>query len=255
MAPGGRPESCGAGEENSGGRVSGGASDTGTASIAVAGPLSSGRTAARDSARRIPLRLALERLAHEGLLGIRRTRGFIVQQFSAEDIFDAIELRGTLEGVAARLAAERLRDAGDLAAMYNLDREMRNAVEGRGLTLQRFSRYVDLNAEFHAGLLALARSRLLERAMEQVCCLPFASPSAFLQRHSLSTDSRELLPIALDHHRQILQAIEKREAARAESLTREHARLARRNLENALKNQELLRLVPGAKLIQLREAG
>lgn len=204
---------------------------------------------------RIPLRLALERLAHEGLLGIRRTRGFIVQQFSAEDIFDAIELRGTLEGVAARLAAERLRDAGDLAAMYNLDREMRNAVEGRGLTLQRFSRYVDLNAEFHAGLLALARSRLLERAMEQVCCLPFASPSAFLQRHYLSTDSRELLPIALDHHRQILQAIEKREAARAESLTREHARLARRNLENALKNQELLRLVPGAKLIQLREAG
>jgi GntR family transcriptional regulator of vanillate catabolism len=64
-----------------------------------------------------------------------------------------------------------------------------------------------------------------------------------------------LLPIALDHHRQILRAIETREAARAETLTREHARLARRNLENALKNHELLRLVPGAKLIELQEAG
>ena len=54
---------------------------------------------------RIPLHLALERLAHEGFLEIRPTRGFVVQRFSTEDIYDAIELRGLLEGAAARLAA------------------------------------------------------------------------------------------------------------------------------------------------------
>src|SRR5437763_4139685 len=53
---------------------------------------------------RIPLRLVLQRLAHEGLLAVRSTRGFVVQNFSAIDIYEAIELRGVLEGMAARLA-------------------------------------------------------------------------------------------------------------------------------------------------------
>src|SRR5690349_19545726 len=57
---------------------------------------------------RIPLRLALERLAHEGFLEIRPTRGFIAQQFSIADIYDAVELRGSIEGMAARFAAERI---------------------------------------------------------------------------------------------------------------------------------------------------
>src|ERR1700677_3522226 len=56
--------------------------------------------AAKLRVSRIPLRLALERLAHEGLLEIRPTRGFVAQQFSTTDIYDAIDLRGLLEGAA-----------------------------------------------------------------------------------------------------------------------------------------------------------
>src|ERR1700727_2067814 len=62
--------------------------------------------AAKLRVSRIPLRLALERLAHEGFLEIRPTRGFVFQQFSTTDIHDAIDLRGLLEGAAARLASE-----------------------------------------------------------------------------------------------------------------------------------------------------
>ena len=57
--------------------------------------------AAQLQVSRIPLHLALERLAHEGFLEARPTRGFVVQQFSTEDIYDAIELRGLLEGAAS----------------------------------------------------------------------------------------------------------------------------------------------------------
>src|ERR1700761_4501478 len=53
---------------------------------------------------RVPLRIALERLANEGFLEVFKKRGFIVQRFSTEDIFDAVELRGVVEGVAARRA-------------------------------------------------------------------------------------------------------------------------------------------------------
>src|SRR5712691_3318703 len=80
--------------------------------------------AARLDVSRIPLRLALERLAHEGFLEIRPTRGFIVQRFTTGDIFDAIELRGLLEGAAARLAAERLRDVRDLQLLQDASHEI-----------------------------------------------------------------------------------------------------------------------------------
>src|SRR3984893_17019530 len=45
--------------------------------------------AAQLGVSRIPLRLVLERLAHEGLLVVRPTRGFVVQHFSTADIYDA----------------------------------------------------------------------------------------------------------------------------------------------------------------------
>ncbi len=56
---------------------------------------------------RTPVRAALVRLAEEGLLEALPGGGFAVRDFSETDICDAIELRGTLEGLAARLAAER----------------------------------------------------------------------------------------------------------------------------------------------------
>src|SRR3954465_15852104 len=49
---------------------------------------------------RTPLRLALARLEHEGLLTSLSSGGFIVRQFTREEIADAIELRGVLEGTA-----------------------------------------------------------------------------------------------------------------------------------------------------------
>src|SRR5688572_1471432 len=57
---------------------------------------------------RTPLRLVLDRLEQEGLLTARPTGGFIATEFSVQDIHDGIEIRGVLEGTAARLAAERL---------------------------------------------------------------------------------------------------------------------------------------------------
>src|SRR5512143_3757926 len=56
---------------------------------------------------RTPLRLALAELEHEGLLRSLSRAGYAVREFTQDDIRDAIELRGVLEGTAARFAAER----------------------------------------------------------------------------------------------------------------------------------------------------
>ena len=200
---------------------------------------------------RIPLRLALERLAHEGFLEIRPTRGFIAQEFSISDIYDGIELRGSIEGTAARFAAERLKDDRDVEPLRALNGEMVALVHRRKLTLDNVARYIELNSKFHAEVMKLSRSRLLRRAMEQVCSHPFASPNAFLRRHYVAPESHELFLISVDHHRCIAEAIAGRESARAENVAREHARIARRNLEVALSNRELGESVPGLKLIAL----
>jgi GntR family transcriptional regulator of vanillate catabolism len=200
---------------------------------------------------RIPLRLVLERLAHEGFLEMRPTRGFIAQQFSIADINDAIDLRGALEGMAARLAAERLTSQDSLTTLRSLHEEMATLVRRRKLTLDLVAEYIDRNSRFHAEVLALSDSSRLRRAMDQICSLPFASASAFLRRHYSAPESHELFLISVEHHRAIVEAIGAREGARAENVAREHARVARRNLESAMEHQQLGELVPGLKLIRL----
>jgi GntR family transcriptional regulator, vanillate catabolism transcriptional regulator len=200
---------------------------------------------------RIPLRLVLERLAHEGLLDVRPTRGFVVQRFATTDIYDAIELRGLLEGMAARLTAEKVHSSEDRAKLLSLHDELVSVVRRRKLTLVCLERYMELNGKFHAEILRLSDSRMLQRAMEHVCSLPFASPSAFVRRQYLAPESWDLFRIAIDQHQDIVDAIVNREAARAETLSREHARVARRNLESALKNGEIAKFVPGMKMIKL----
>ena len=200
---------------------------------------------------RIPLRLVLERLAHEGLLAVLPTRGFVVQRFSTADIYEAIELRGLLEGMAARLAAEKLENPGEAAKLQALNKDLLLLVRRRKLTLECLEQYIDLNAKFHAEILRLSQCRMLDRAIEHVCSLPFASPSAFVRRQYIAPESWELFHIAIDQHRGIVDAIVNREVARAETLSREHARVARRNLESALKNGEIAKFVPGMRLIKL----
>src|SRR4051794_18075724 len=68
---------------------------------------------------RTPLRLALMTLEHEGLIATLPGGGFAVRGFTRDDVNDAIELRGVLEGTAARFAAERptsTRDLGPIRA-------------------------------------------------------------------------------------------------------------------------------------------
>lgn len=200
---------------------------------------------------RIPLHLALERLAGEGFLEILPKRGFQVQRFSIDDIYDSIELRGLLEGAAARMAAERLKDVRNLSPMRMLSEEILALVRKSKMTIEGFTQYIDLNAQFHSAMLDLADSRMLRRALERACCLPFASPSAFLKRQYISTDLRELFLISADQHCAIVDAIAKREGMRAEGIAREHAHVARRNFEDAVRHREHIHDLAGTRLASL----
>ena len=117
----------------------------------------------RLNASRTPIRMALVRLQEEGLLEALPHGGFSVKDFSEADIHDAIELRGTLEGLCARLAAER----GVTTVLIS---EARDCVEridvllsAPSLSEESFGGYVDLNGRFHDLLAEMSGSDMVRR--------------------------------------------------------------------------------------------
>lgn len=201
---------------------------------------------------RTPVRMALVRLEEEGLLEAIPSGGFSVKSFTERDVFEAIEIRGTLEGLAARLAAERGPSASDLVSVRDCLGELDAVVERHLAGGGRFADYIALNARFHRMLTDLAGSHVVERQIERVVTLPFASPSAFVLIQEDVPEARTVLTVAQDHHRCVVDAIEAREGARAEAIMREHARLASRNLRYALRNREAFDRIPGAALLRRR---
>lgn len=200
---------------------------------------------------RTPLRLALATLEHEGLLRGLNSRGYVVREFTQADISDAIELRGVLEGTAARFAAERGATPGGLAVLREISDTIEEVVHRADY--ESFERYVDLNERFHARILEMAGSPVLQRALEGITALPFASPSAFVMAQAVLPESRDILVIAHGHHEGLIDAIERNQGTRAESLGREHALLARTNLEVALDHPDVLEQMPGASLLSRSE--
>lgn len=198
---------------------------------------------------RTPVRMALVRLEDEGLLQAIPSGGFMVKAFSERDILDSIELRGTMEGLAARLAAERGASVRQLEPLKQCLSDIDELVRQDPISVDAFSAYVALNARFHALLNELCGSAPVMRQIDRVAALPFASPSAFVMAQSGLPEAHQILLIAQDHHRAAIDAIENREGARAEAVMREHARLAVRNLRLALRNRTHLDLLPALTLV------
>jgi GntR family transcriptional regulator, vanillate catabolism transcriptional regulator len=113
---------------------------------------------------RTPLRIALGELEKEGLLERLPTRGFKVREFPMEQ--KAIDVRGVLEGMAARIVAERGVDA---ATRRELDQRL---AEGRELThippggIIDPMRWAAMHARFHWAIVRAARNPALAAALE-----------------------------------------------------------------------------------------
>ena len=206
----------------------------------------------RLGASRTPIRAALVRLEEEGLLEALPGGGFAVKDFSESDIHDAIELRGTLEGLAARLAAERGVASVLLAEARDCLERIDELLAPRELSDDAFTGYVEQNGRLHAVIAEMSGSALVQRQLYRVKTLPFASPNGFVMLQSTGPAARDTLVIAQQQHRSVIEAIVQREGARAEALMREHSRIAQHNLREALQSHKTLQLVPGANLIRRR---
>lgn len=181
---------------------------------------------------RTPVRAALQALAGEGLLDYAPNRGFTVREFPLDAIVDAYEIRASLEGVAARFAAERGLSAEERAIIE------RSLAAGDALLAPghfeagAITVYRGINGDFHETLLAAARNRMLAEMIRICHHVPMSS-----SRNIVAFEHRDVRRRHDDHHR-IYEAILAREPYRAEILMREHVSGVKASLVKSLTERD-----------------
>jgi len=193
---------------------------------------------------RTPARAAIIHVCKQGLIETQASGGYTVVSFSEDDVFDAIQLRGTLEGMSARRAAERGAPPRLIEAMRLCLDEL-DVIVGRLRDNFDPTDYDQCNERFHQLLRTAGQSPMIERSIDHVIELPFAASGAFVNILSTQKNAaRDILLISQDQHRSIVDAIEKREGARAEALTIEHSRSSWKYLQLTMNSDKpILQLI------------
>ena len=199
---------------------------------------------------RTPVRQALPVLAQEGLLTEHQTRGYVVRGFSTADVLDAIDLRGVLEGLAARRVAERGVSRTLLQALRVCLAEG-DQILAEGHVADKFEAlYVDMNVRFHQLIVAECRSPIIQQALERNARIPFAGPQALALDKTSLERMYDTMAYAHRQHHCIVAALERGESSRVEALMREHTNPVKENLNIPGTSEELREVKPHLALVR-----
>lgn len=172
---------------------------------------------------RTPVRIAFRTLEQEGLLVQHGGRGYQVRKVSEEDIAGAIEVRGVLEGLAARQFAERGVSAEELEALGQCLAEGDEIFAKGYVTEDDLQLYHDLNMRFHQIILQGSGNPAIAGALLRNDHMPFASVTALaVDCDDLKAEFRRFDYAHMQHH-SIVDALASGQGGRAEALMREHA--------------------------------
>jgi DNA-binding GntR family transcriptional regulator len=168
---------------------------------------------------RTPVREALRRLAAEGRVELLTNRGARVADIDAAAMPEPYEARLVIEPGAAALAARR----GLTAAQQ---RRLRAAIAAQRAAAGDTQRSFAANRDFHLGLVEASGNKLLLQFAEH---LWVARIGAAIYEQQAETVDRMLLDA--EEHEAILEAVERGDARKAESLARRHVADALRRLD------------------------
>jgi DNA-binding GntR family transcriptional regulator len=154
------------------------------------------------------VREALKLLAHDNLVVITPRHGLYVAGVNVPDLQQLSEMRLALEGLSARLAAERA-TADDLVILETLRQEQAAALPEDSQQL------LDVDHRFHQAIARAAQNRYLADALERLFGLS--------QRlWYLALPHLGFLPGAVEKHLDLVAAIREGDADRAEGIMRSH---------------------------------
>jgi DNA-binding GntR family transcriptional regulator len=161
-----------------------------------------GEVAARFGISRTPVREAVLKLAHEGLLEMLPQRGFRLRQISLAEANEIFELRGLLEG----RTVEKLAEKGSSDEV----RQLRKILKRQDRFVNEPRRFLEIDEEFHLTMLDLAG---FHRAREFLATIRDVIWS--LSFEALSTPGR--LDHVISEHAHIVDCIESGKPSAARS--------------------------------------
>jgi DNA-binding GntR family transcriptional regulator len=167
---------------------------------------------------RTPLREALARLEHEGLVQTFPRRGVFLIRKSKVEILDMITLWAALESMAARLITLEASDS-EIKSLWELVEKYEDNDVPANL-----DEYSDANIEFHQRILKLSKCKILEDTAAGL----FMHVRAIRAR-TIGEDNRAVRSVV--DHSHIIEAFEARDTELAEQLVREHTLNLRAHVE------------------------
>jgi DNA-binding GntR family transcriptional regulator len=173
---------------------------------------------ARFGISRTPLREALAQLDQEGLVRVVARRGIYIVRKTKAEILDMITVWAALESMAARLATKVASDE-DIRALHGLVDQFSSDEIARHM-----GEYSDANIRFHQAIIRLGECPLIVDITNGL----FFHVRAMRQRTIFEQDRAKR---SIADHKEIVEALEARDAEIAERLVRDHTLRLRDHVE------------------------
>ncbi len=182
---------------------------------------------------RTPVRLALRLLEREGIVRRGEGRGYLIQSPTVEDILQAVEVRGHLESLAARLMAQN-------PNRHEFLPDMDAAIKSGGRAIEKLAKIGAqdssvlkevhaTNQIFHGSILAGCGNDYVAYTCEQISHLPMLAVGSMVFDRSVDDTPEHFerglfrMRLGIAQHMVIFEAIEKGDPVRAEGMMREHS--------------------------------
>jgi DNA-binding GntR family transcriptional regulator len=158
---------------------------------------------------RTPVREAMQKLVAEGFVKTAPNQTMVVTEVSPEDVKEVLQIRGVLEGLAARITAKKIN-------RQEID-ELENVVTKMSLHVSRenLSSYCKVDDEFHNLILNICGNKWIIQIRDNL--------GSFIYRFrikSLSVPGR--LKHSLEEHQAIMESLKKHDSAKADRLSQIH---------------------------------
>jgi DNA-binding GntR family transcriptional regulator len=163
---------------------------------------------------RTPVREAIRKLELEGLVIMLPRKGAYVANVSLKDIIDVLEIRASLEGLAAFLAAERISDE-DILKLKTIAEEFKQSlIDDEDIDTQ-----LKRDIEFHECIFNATNNKKLVQLINSIWEQVHRFRVTYLSDIDMSLK-------IIEEHQNILDAISKRDPELAQKYAIEHIEIA-----------------------------
>lgn len=162
---------------------------------------------------RTPIREAIRKLELEGLVVMLPRKGAYVANMSFKDLIDVLEIRASLEGLAAYLAAERRNDE-DIITLERVVNEFEESIKNTDV-----EEVLKKDVEFHENIFLMANNKKLYQLITSLWEQVHRFRVMYVSNYEASLS-------LVEEHRRILQAIKEGNCEDAQKYATEHIEIA-----------------------------